>query len=169
MDAHMRPRFEARSPLSSIEEAVRDLTDAYSDAECGCMARDFYGRQVEVRVHHDTRHTWSPQLKVWFDQGPDGAVRARGRFGPEASVWTMFMAGYAVSAMVTLTGLIVWTSQIGVKGGGQWGVLLILLGPLGALAVFALARVGRRLARDEMRVMFGVLSERLDVTARDED
>ncbi len=168
MDTHMRPRFVATSPLGSAEASVRDLTDAFVSAECGCQARGFYDRQVEVRVHPDTRHTWSPQLKVWF-QEDDGVVRARGRFGPEANVWTMFMAGYAISGMVSLAGLIVYTSQIGVRGGGSWGAALTPLGALGALGVFALARVGRRLARDEMRVMFEVVTARLEILDRDEE
>lgn len=167
MDTHMRPRFLATSPMSSAEASVRDLTDAFDETACGCQARGFYGRQVEVRVHPDTRHTWSPQLKVWF-QEEGGVVRARGRFGPEANVWTMFMAGYATAGMISLAGLIVYSSQIGVRGGGSWGATLIPLGALIALGVFALARVGRRLARDEMRVMFEVVQSRLQVLEHDE-
>jgi len=141
---------------ATVEQALDAMThDFEALSEVPCRVTRFYERQLEVRVASSQRHLWSPQLKLWLT-GNDDHIHIRGKFGPEASVWTMFMAGYAVGGMTALAGLMVWGSQMSLKGDARWGGWVCLGGIIIAAMVYGLSHVGRYISRDQMRAFYRV-------------
>lgn len=157
MDLRMRPRFMVTTTrYTTIEQALDAMTGDFEElSEVPCRVTRFYERQLEVRVASAQRHLWSPQLKLWLTVHDDH-IHIRGKFGPEASVWTMFMAGYAVGGMTLLAGLMVWGSQMSLRGGAQWGVWILLGGLIITTMVYGLSHVGRYISRDQMRAFYRV-------------
>ncbi len=155
MDLSMRPRFSTTTTrYATIIDALEGLTEAFEAVEeTPCRVECFYEQQLEVRVAASHRHIWSPQLKLWVTQHEDH-VHLRGIFGPEANVWTMFMAGYAVGGMTSLVGVMVLFSQMSLKGGERWGVGVLVVGLVVMAMVYGLSQAGRYFAREEMKLMY---------------
>jgi hypothetical protein len=147
----MRPRFEMTVSVDP-DRALERLRDHLDTSGCPCRG-DVYERQVEVRICEREHHTWSPGLNVLLDETDEGGARLRGTFGPNPSVWTMFMAGYAVSGMTMGTGLLVLSSQMMLRGEERWGGWLLLAGVVGCALVYGLARIGQRLAAPQMEMI----------------
>lgn len=160
MDMRMRPRFEISTRrFESFEHAVEQLTTRYKSLTSPeCKVTLFYGQQLEIRVSDKERHLWSPQLKLWIEN-VDDHVRIRAIFGPESNVWTMFMAGYAVGGMLTLGGLMVWFSQLSLKGQDHWGLWILIAGVIVCGLVYGLSHAGRYFALDQMKSLYRATHE----------
>ena len=155
----MRPTFE-RYLSCSPSEAVDVLeTHLEATAERGYTG-EFYTNHALINVPEDEQWFWSPQLTLDFE-AENGGTRIRGMYGPGPSVWTMFMAMYAIAAFVGSLGLLVGLTQwsINMTATGLWAVPAS-----GALAAFTygLALAGQALSRDQMDDLRAYASEALN-------
>lgn len=154
----MRPTFERHlscSPDAAVEALqghVEQSDDGYSGA--------FYDKHVIINVPRDDAWFWSPQLSLDL-QSTNGGTRLRGVYGPRPSVWTMFMAMYAIAAFVGFIGGIVGLTQLSIdmSATALWAVPAAV-----TLAVFtyALALVGQWLSRDQIDALQAYAERALD-------
>lgn len=179
----MRPRFTLDVDLTRQE--VKDRFHArLRDLPCHVNILDV---QLECRPHRTEAHLWSPYLKLLIhpvdpenpdlllDDIPDHlkppgtdtdphhhTVRLEGYFGPSPSLWTFFMALYAISivigAMSLLTAFSQW--QLDQAPVAIWGTAFALLQ---ALLVYLASQLGQRFAQDQMRLIYHTIHDVLDL------
>lgn len=119
--------------------------------------------RIELTVHPDDQHLWSPQLTVDIIESEKGS-RLRARFGPHAHVWTMYVALYAAVVCFTLAALVGGSAQL-TLGDSPWAFW-------GAGMIWLLAFVGQGFGNDQMYALRAFLektseaSERSDVPWR---
>jgi hypothetical protein len=109
------------------------------------------GTQLELMVCEEERHYWSPALTVSLDGGPN-STKLRGRYGPHASVWTMFMSIHLLwvftATAATMYAIGAWT-----LGHKPWSLVLLPLAALLNLLTYAVMRVGQRLGQDQIHLL----------------
>lgn len=155
----IRPRFQQEVPLSAEETLARLRTALkQSDSPIIGFVADHH---VTLKIPYEKQHFWSPQLalEVEAQESGQGAL-IRGLFGPQPSVWLMFMFMYSVIGVICLFVAITGFSQMSL--GIPAPVLWVL--PVGAgLAIFLYlsAKTGERLGRDEMHQLKGFLDDTL--------
>ncbi|MEM1056238.1 MAG: hypothetical protein AAGI52_11975 [Bacteroidota bacterium] len=153
----MRPRFEYIAPCPA-DAAPERLHAALAREDAPCRGRVFGGHAV-LHVLHDQERVWSPFLSldiVWHGEG----TLVRGLFGPKPSIWSLFVAAYAICGFGALFAAgfayVQWTLDQ-----PPWALWLVLVAALGALATYAFARYGQQRGRGQMDLLRGFLDDAL--------
>ncbi len=97
----IRPRFKATYNITpeQVEELV---AEHLKEPDCSCTAKIIPGFIV-LRILPQEQHFWSPQLSLSFEKTEDGTgTEIRGLYGPNPTVWAIFMFGYAATAILAL-------------------------------------------------------------------
>jgi len=147
----MRPRFKLQLPYAA-EVLLDRMTQRLACGRCPCRLT-VVGRHVEVDVHDRIRHFWSPRLSLELEPGEVASETVlRGLFGPNANVWTLFMAAYAVAGLSALFAGMFGLAQLGI-GESPWGLALAAGAALAGLLPYAGSLLGQRLAADQMELL----------------
>jgi hypothetical protein len=115
-----------------------------------------------------TRHFWSPNLEVGFESDTGGGSILRGIFGPRPAIWSVFVAAYAAIGFLGVMGITFGVSQW-ILGHSPW---VLWSGPFAAalaLAVYGVARIGRRLGYDQMLVELAWLEDVTEARRPEDD
>ena len=153
---HLSPTFEipigceSKDVLKSIQAAVKDNTKIQG------QFRDGHGL---VCFSSTCRRFWSPWLHLDFRQRDDNLVLF-GRFSPHPSVWTAFIFGYLVLAVLSFFGIILGSSQW-LMDASVWGFVLVPICIIIGLILWGISQLGERLAREEMIELRVLLDEML--------
>ncbi|MCB0638017.1 MAG: hypothetical protein KDC54_15415, partial [Lewinella sp.] len=146
----IRPRFKEHCELPA-EEVLERLRQLLDRPESGIVGRVSFHHAV-LKVTHEDRHYWSPQLNISVDEEPDGSL-IYGLFGPRGSVWLMFIFFYSVLGVIALF--------IGITGGAQAALgqpapvlWVIPICAVLAIALFFIAKTGERLGREQMQLLY---------------
>lgn len=147
MSMRMRPRFGmtvevAPEVVMARARAAREATGL------GCTLR-LLDQQIEVSVRPEEQHFWSPFLNVLVEETGDGGSVLRGQFGPNANVWSLFLAGYAMVSITGAMGLVLGSSQMQL-GSTPVGFVVTALCVLAGVMIWGAGQVGQRLARAQM-------------------
>ncbi len=155
MDVRLRPRFGLRLNLAS-QRVMERFEELQGDDSHRCEVL-LLERQVEMTVTAEERHYWSPYLKMLLKEEGTQTV-LEGKFGPNINVWSLFLAAYAVLAIVGSGGLILATSQfqLGQSPTGLWlsTTCLVL-----AVVVWIAGKIGQRWAYDQMVLIHTVVHQ----------
>lgn len=131
------------------------------------------GRHRMIALHPSLRHTWSPWAHLDIREPDESESQERAasdqpacvivlRFSPNPPLWFAIMFSYLALGTIALFalcwGVAQWT--IGRPPHALWVVPLMLL--LG-LSIVAAARVGQRLAHEQMLLMRAALREALGI------
>lgn len=154
----MRPRFEMVAPHTPAE-VTRRLRAAL--AQPGTPWRgEVYGPHSVVYVPLAEEHVWSPFLTLDLQWQGEGTL-IRGRFGPKPSIWTLFVAAYAVCGCLAFFALAFGWSQWWI-GQPAWALAMLPVTGIGALVVYGLARHGQRRGQGQMEALRRFLAEAVD-------
>jgi hypothetical protein len=155
MSLSMRPRFRM-SVHPPVDETMARIQQAIDTPDSVCYV-DTYDKQFEIRIRKEHHHFWSPELNLIFIPG-DSGTHMRGKFGPGAHLWTLFMAGYAVFGMIALGGALLAVSQLTIDESptGWW---IVLAGLIGCVFVYLAAQVGQRLAGPQIATIRKILHD----------
>lgn len=157
MSVRMRPRFEVVVPCSSRVAAER-LHASLGRADARCRGKVF-GSHAVLHVPEAQERVWSPFLSVdLVGMGDDTVVR--GLFGPKPSVWTLFVAAYAVCTFLAIAAVGFAYAQWSL-GQPMWALSVAGGAALGALATYGFARYGQARGRDQMDLLRGFLDTAL--------
>lgn len=146
----IRPRFKLNSP-SSAEVIIQQITQVLMREDApikGTVA----GHHITLRIPVAKQHYWSPQLDLEIEEHPEGSL-IRGLFGPNPSVWFMYVFFYSVLSFVSLIVTIMGFSQLnlGLSARILWilPVALVLF-----LFAYSTARAGQQLGQEEMHELY---------------
>jgi len=145
----MRPSFERFVPVepAMVQRNFRETVAASNRGYVG----QFYPNHIIINVPPSQSHFWSPQLSLDLESR-DGGTLIRGLYSPRPSVWTMYMALYAIVGFSGLIGLFFGVSQwsLGMNAYALWS------GPAAAVlggCVYSLSLVGQWLSQDQIAAL----------------
>lgn len=141
----LRPRFRHFSQMPP--EAVQSHLQAHLDApHAPCVSQGVPGFVV-LKIPEPDRHYWSPQLTLTLEPEGEGTL-IRGLYGPNPTVWTMFMFAYIGIGTLALFVAIIGFSRVnlGLDAPILWA--LPILGGL-ALALYIVAQMGQKTGAEQ--------------------
>jgi hypothetical protein len=146
MPLQIRPTFQQVLPCAPAK-VIRYLKREVIQEHAPCTG-NFYDHHAILNVPEEDQHFWSPQLSLDFESHREGTL-VRGLFAPHPSVWTMYVAAYAILGFSGIIALLFGTSQmsLGMSATALW--VLPFAGILAAL-VYGTAWIGQRLSRQQM-------------------
>lgn len=158
MSVQIRPTFQQVLPCPPAK-VIRFLKREVIQENAPCTG-NFYDHHAILNVPEADQHFWSPQLSLDFESHQDGTL-VRGLFAPRPSVWTMYVAAYAILGFSGVIALLFGTSQmsLGMDASALWLIpFLIVL----AAMVYGTAWIGQRLSRSQMLDLRAFIDEVLD-------
>lgn len=145
----IRPTFEETLP-TSIARVTSELIDALKDEHA--PVRGKVGRlSAEIVIVRAERVFWSPHLSLAFDER-DGRAIMFGRFSPHPSVWSGFVASYALFAIIAICGSIGGYSQWSI-GQRPTALYAVLMAMVGFGTSYGAAFIGQSMALDQVYAM----------------
>ncbi len=155
----IRPRFRKEIALSP-ELALERLRAALK--EDGAPIKGLVvDHHVVLKIPQEEQHFWSPQLSLEVEAAEEGeGALIRGLYGPNPSVWLLFVFLYSAIGAISLFIAITGFSQLslGMSAPALWGL------PVAAgLAIFLYfsAKAGERLGREEMHRLQAFMDQAL--------
>jgi len=142
----IRPRFRQISHMSK-QEVEETLKEKLADASSSCTANLSPGF-ITLKIPPEERHYWSPQLTLTLEEH-EGGTLIRGLYGPNPTVWSMFMFGYAALGSITFFVAIIGFSNysLGVDSSILWFLpLLIGIG----IGLYIIAQLGQKTGAQQM-------------------
>lgn len=143
----VRPRFQLEC-AAPPDQVIRYIGQLLRHPGCPVSGLACPGR-IELHVHGNEQHLWSPQLIVDLQESPRG-TELSARFGPHPSVWTMYVAGYAACGFGMLMGASFAYAEW-VMGSPPWLLLSIPASLLAALGLYLLAFFGQEAGAEQMK------------------
>ena len=145
----LRPHFDLVVSLPT-EAVLTTLAERFRDAN-GTWVGHITGQHAQLVVPRKDRHLWSPWLSFSVEEDEKGSLLS-GRFAPHPSVWTMYMAFYAM-LLFSMLGL-------GFFGLSQWlageAPTMLWSLPIGAVigaVLYGSAFIGQGLTARQMCAM----------------
>lgn len=161
MDAPItfRPRFKLELNLSPDE--IREMIDNHLKANNPKQVRwRIIGGHIYFRTHPDDRHFWSPQMDVSMEELENGNTLLRCLIAPMPAVWTLYIFLYSVLGLGGLVALMAGFSQWALDH-TPWAWYFVPVSVIGSVVMLFFAKFGQQLARDEMKLLKGLLLDAL--------
>ena len=167
MTAILRPSFT--QPLTMpIDEAMRriDAVDRIGGEPVVVEAAG-KGRHRMIALDPSLRHFWSPWAHLDLrepdeEHGEDARCVVVLRFSPNPPLWFAIMFSYLSLATIAFFALCWGVAQLMIDQ-RPWALWVIPITLVIALAIVAAARVGQRLAHEQMLMMRTALREALSI------
>ena len=154
----LRPRFNialkqsSESALNAFEAAKKSQTEFIVNR---------VDDHVFIRIPKAKQHFWSPQLHLEINEVDENSCTLRGLFGPNPTVWTMFMFFHFLAAVLFI-GFGAWAYSnwsLDNPYGLQIGVMVLMIA-IWFILYFA-GRLGRETGRPEMNALHDFMKKTL--------
>lgn len=144
----IRPVFTQTIPLGMTEVQDR-ITQAVERDGDGRFEVKRFPCFLCLRIREADRHFWSPRLNMSLESTPEGHTRINGIYGPNASVWGLFLYGYMAIGMSGLFSAALGFAQCAM-GKHPWGLWLLGLMIALAITLYLIAQFGQKLGAQQM-------------------
>lgn len=156
----IRPAFSLKHP-SDAETLASHIMGLASDETSGVLVQRA-GNHIVLSPVPDVRHLWSPWLHLEIEPQETGSL-LRAKYSPHPNLWTSFAFGY-----LTLGTLVFFAAFFAVAqsliGQGTWGWWVTGAALAGLLVMWLVAKLGQRLAQDQMLELRHTLESILGAT-----
>jgi len=135
------------------------------------------GRHRMIALNPKIRHTWSPWAHLDLrepdeahgDDLTDTSTRCIAvlRFSPNPALWFAIMFGYLTLAVIAFFAFC-WGGAQMIMNKSPWAFWVIPVAIVIALAIVVAARIGQRLAQEQMLMMRAALREALGIDDPDD-
>jgi hypothetical protein len=145
----LRLRFyeESETPPTALLAQIKKDLQAEGDVCGGWVAE----HMAHLKIPENERHYWSPQLTLQVEKRGDGSY-IRGLYGPNPTVWTMFVFFYTLFAVIGLIGTIFGLSQLQL-GYPAWALWALPISLVAIAALYLAARRGQRIGSQQTHIL----------------
>jgi hypothetical protein len=159
-DIVLRPRFKIDLEKNN-EKALKLFDDAkISQSEFVVSRVDDH---VFIKLPRDKQHFWSPQLHLEINEVNESTSTLHGLFGPNPSVWTMFMFFHFL-VVVLFIGFGVWAySNWSLDTGYAIQLFVTLLMIVLWIVLYFGGRIGKASGKDEMHLLNNFMRKTLNL------
>ncbi|XCF07295.1 GTP-binding protein [Tamlana crocina] len=96
-DVILRPRFKLEIPQNQTS-VLSDFENAKKTQSEFIISR--VDQHIFIKFPKEKQHFWSPRLQLEIDETTKDSCLVRGLFGPNPTVWTLFMFLHFIVAIV---------------------------------------------------------------------
>lgn len=153
----VRPRFKFH--FEDNAEAFIDLVSIQLKQENASCIGKINASHIALLIPIKDQHYWSPQLSITFDsvENNSGCI-VRGLYGPNPSIWTMFVFFYALIAFAILVISMIGGSQLSL--GHSASILWLIPGLIILfLTLFLVAYFGQKKGEEQMVTLHQFVEE----------
>ena len=144
----IRPVFSQTIPLARAEVQQR-IAHAVDRDGGGRFEVKNFPNFICLRIREEDRHFWSPRLNLSIEEEVGGHTRIEGTYGPNASVWGLFLYSYLTVGMLgTFAGALGLAQHT--MGRHPWGYWLLAALVLLAGGLYLTAQLGQKLGARQM-------------------
>lgn len=156
----LRPRFEIKLNRSHSEALA--FFENSKKAQSHFLV-SLVDEHVFIKLSVQERHIWSPQLHLEIiEQSPESST-LYGVFGPNPTLWTMFMFFHFIVAGLFL-GFGVWSySNWSLENDFTMPLFLTLLMIVLWFVLYFIGRLGRASGKPQMKDLFEFMKETLSI------
>ncbi len=116
---------------------------------------------VFLKLPKNKQHFWSPQLHLEIDEIDENSSTIRGLFGPNPTVWTMFMFFHFIVAGLFI-GFGVWAyTNWALKTSYALQISLMFFMVLIWIALYVIGQMGKKAGMEEMHLLHGFMRDTL--------
>lgn len=154
----LRPRFKFDVD-SNNEKILKGFEDAKTKQSDFIVTR--VDDHVFIKFPKEKQHFWSPQLHLEINENEKDRATVHGLFGPNPTVWTMFMFFHFVVAGLFI-GLGIWTYTNATLG-SPYAIQLFLTLMMVAFwfVLYFAGRMGKAKGKPEMYKLHGFMKDTL--------
>ena len=159
-DIVLRPRFKLELDRNN-EEVLKVFEDAKNSQKDFIITR--VDDHVFIKIPKANQHFWSPQLHLEIMEIDKNSSRLFGLFGPNRTVWTMFMFLHFVVAGIFI-GFSIWAYtnwSLGNDFAIQLFVTLFMV--VIWFGLYFGGRIGKATGKDQMILMHRFMNKMLEV------
>jgi len=154
----LRPRFKIElnhdnTSILNIFEESKKTCEAYKIVRVD--------DHVFIRLPKHHQHFWSPQLHLEINEIDDKTSMLHGLFGPNPTVWTMFMfLHFLVAGLFIAFGIWTYTNwTLKMSYGIQLGLMLLMVAAW--VGLYLAGRFGRTKGKAEMHGLYAFMDATL--------
>ena len=154
----LRPRFKFEVKRNN-EEVLKLFEDAKDTQSDFIVSR--VDDHVFIRIPKTKQHFWSPQLHLEINEVDENTSSLYGLFGPNPTVWTMFMFFHFLVAVLFI-GFGAWAySNWSLENsyGLQIGVMILMV--VLWFVLYIVGQLGKKSGMDEMFLLHGFMRDTL--------
>ncbi|TQD40080.1 GTP-binding protein [Haloflavibacter putidus] len=152
----LRPRFD--EPLPVEKESLFESFKAEKTSQKRFIV-SLVDTHIFIKIPKKDQNFWTPQLHLEIKTDFEGKDKIHGFFGPNPTVWTMFMFLHFV-LITSFLGILAWGYSLyslkqGIIVPIGVGVFLVLMW----LALYIGGRIGKKQGKREMQLLYGFYKE----------
>src|SRR5690554_1371706 len=156
----LRPRFqmELDNRCTNVLERFASAKTQQSRFKISCV-----DHHVFIRLPREEQLFWSSQLHLEISESPENTCTLHGFFGPNPTVWTMFIFFHVVVGTLFLANL-VWLysdASLGVSIGIQLSIAIGLVVVWGLL--YIAGSIGKKKGKPGMHALYKFMLETLEL------
>lgn len=160
----IRPHFDLEVPdpehvLQRLEVYLRD--HACDGGKEDCIRGWVHPPYGELAVATAQRHVWSPRLAVRLDRsggdGEDDRAVLHCRLQPEPGTWTMYMAGWAMLAVLSMLVIGFGCAQLIMNGTPTIALYGLPTAFVAGVILYGSALLGQRMGEDQVDLLCDAL------------
>ena len=153
-DIVLRPRFQLE-----LEHSCEILNKRFKDLNQERFIVTVVDDHIFIKIPQERRHFWSPQLHLELLEMGEGKSKLFGLFGPNPTIWTMFMFFHFIVAAVFI-GFGIWAYSLwSLEQDYTIQTFVSILMVLVWFILYFIGRLGRRAGKPEMRELYSFMSE----------
>ena len=154
----LRPRFKFEIKRNN-QEALKLFEDTKNSQSDFVVSR--VDDHVFIKIPKNKQHFWSPQLHLEINEVDKKTSTVHGLFGPNPTVWTMFMFFHFFVAVLFI-GFGAWAYSNWSLENSYWlqiGVMVFMV--VLWFALYFAGRLGKKTGMDEMYLLHGFMKDTL--------
>lgn len=156
----LRPRFKIK--LEKDNQSALELFDKAKEEQ-----QEFIITRVDdhvfIKFPKAKQHFWSPQLHLEINAENDNSSMLHGLFGPNPTVWTMFMFLHFFVAVV-FVGFGIWAySNWSLDDSYIMQIFVMFLMVILWFALYFAGRLGKHKGKDEMHLLHDFMKKSLNI------
>jgi len=156
----LRPRFKFELKRNN-QEALKLFEDAKSTQSEFIISR--VDDHVFIKIPKEKQHFWSPQLHLEINEIDENTSMLHGLFGPNPTVWTMFMFFHFLVAVLFI-GFGAWAYSnwsLEVSYGLQIGIMILMVALW--FVLYFTGRLGKKTGKPEMHLLYNFMKKNLNL------
>lgn len=159
----LRPRFKKRLAFTAIRVLETFERSALTTKTFKISRVDGH---VFIRIPKSQQHFWSPQLHLEITEDETNGTVLKGLFGPNPTVWTMFMFfHFAVAGLFIASAIWLYTNNA-LSQSITSPLLCMIALFIAWFVLYAAGRLGRKAGEKEMKALYTFMKKTLsDVAA----
>ncbi len=159
----LRPRFKKKLNMSN-EEALALFERQKNDQSKFIVSR--VDDHVFIRIPKNKQHFWSPQLHLEISEETSNTSNLHGLFGPNPTVWTLFMfLHFAVALLFIAFGIWGYTDY-SLKSSFVMQLVVMFFLLISWFVLYIAGQLGKKAGAAEMHQQYQFMKDTLNLTEK---